>query len=63
MIGPRGERDYVASILEDGMPLVGSDDIEDAGVFPETCAKNIVRKIEKEWLHPHVSVELEIVKQ
>ena len=63
MIGPHDERDYVESIFEDGMPLTGSNDIECAGIFPETCAKNIVDKIEKEWLYPHVRVEIEIVNQ
>ncbi len=67
MIGPHGERDYVDHIFDGsdgcpkGMPCVGGDAIEYAGVFPETCAKNIVRNIRKNWLSPHVSVDMEPV--
>lgn len=60
MIGPHGERDYVEKILEEGLPCTGGDDVEYAGIFPETCAKRIAKNIEKNWLHPHVSVELEL---
>ncbi len=61
MIGPHGERDYVEKILDGGLPCVGGADIEYAGLFPETCAKNIVKKIRKNWLNPHVAVEVEKV--
>ena len=60
MIGQRGERDYVVKILEEGLPCIGDDDVEYAEIFPETCAKRIAKNIEKTWLHPHVSVELEL---
>lgn len=67
MIGPHGERDYVERFFDGsdgypkGMPCVGGADIEYAGVFPETCAKNLQKSLRKNWLTPHVDVELELV--
>ncbi len=62
MIGPHGERDYVEKILDGGLPCVCGPDIEYAGVFLESCARNIEKNIRKNWLTPHVDVELELVK-
>ena len=61
MIGPHGERDYVHKILEDGIPCTGDDDVEYAAIYSENSAKIIVASIKKYWLHPHISVEIELV--
>lgn len=59
--GPHCEKDYLEKILSGGVPCICGDDVEYAGVFPEVCAKNIKKNIEKNWLHPHVAVELELI--
>jgi len=59
MVGPHGERDYVEKILELGFPCICGPFPEDAGIFPETCAKRIAANLRKNWMNPHESVELE----
>jgi hypothetical protein len=65
MIGPHGERDYVDHIFDGtdgspkGMPCIGGSDPDYAGAFPDTCANNIATNIRRNWLTPHVAVELE----
>ena len=61
MIGPHGERDYAEKILDGGLPCIGGADIEYAGIFPLSCANNIVKNIRKNWMNPHVGVEMEPV--
>jgi hypothetical protein len=62
MTGPHGEHDYVEKILDLGVPCICGDEIEYAGIFPEACAKVLVEDIKRDWLFPHVAVDLEPVE-
>jgi hypothetical protein len=61
-IGPQGQRDYVESIFEDdGCPLICGNEPLLAQAYELCCAKRIAENLKKNWLTPHVSVELELI--
>jgi len=59
MIGPRGERDYVEKLLDGGLPCTGGSDKKNARLFDEQTGESTADMIKKNWLPPHVAVELE----
>lgn len=61
MVGPRGERDYLERILDNGVPCICGDDPAYAGVFHKDCAELVAAGLRRDWLFPHVAVELEPV--
>lgn len=61
LIGPHGERDYLEKLLEGGCPCVGGTCKDYAAIYCKPHAEKIAADLRRNWLNPHVAVELEAV--